>query len=52
MPAALLGDEAVRRLAASGVLREENGKTMWIATVHAPRRLNGVRPMASGDRYI
>lgn len=52
VPAALLGDEAVRRLAASGVLCEENGKTMWIATVHAPRRLDGVRPMASGDRYI
>lgn len=47
-----LDEQAVKRLIASGVLTQENdGSLLWIPSVHAPRPLNDVKPMLSGDWY-
>lgn len=45
--------EARHRLTACGVLKQgEDGLFRWIHSVHAPRPLNDVKPMLSGDWYI
>lgn len=44
---------AIERLANCGVIKHNStGKWVWIKSVHAPRPLDGVKPMASGDTYI
>lgn len=48
----LLCPEAIERLIRSGVLlRDERGYLQWIPNVHAPRPLDDVKPMLSGDWY-
>lgn len=53
LPDGILCEEARARLARCGVLEtDENGVLRWIASVHAPRPLDDVRVMASGDWYV
>ena len=48
----VLCPEAVARLMKFGALhREENGLLRWCHNVHAPRPLDDVKPMLSGDWY-
>lgn len=48
----LLDPRAVTRLLDAGVLKAEaDGTLYWISSVHAPRPLNDVKPMLSGDWY-
>lgn len=51
VPVDRLPPQAAERLAACGVTCQENGRTVWISSVHAPRRLDRVCPMAAGDWY-
>lgn len=52
LPHGLLSPAAEERLVASGVLiRERRGYLRWIPNVHAPRPLDDVKPMLSGDWY-
>lgn len=51
LEADLISAEAVRRLLASEVLKEQEGALHWIPSVHAPRPLNDVKPMLTGDWY-
>ena len=51
VPVDRLPPRAAERLAACGVTCQENGRTVWISSVHAPRRLDRVCPMAAGDWY-
>lgn len=53
LPDGVLCGEARARLVRCGVLETgENGGLRWIASVHAPRPLDAVRPMVSGDWYV
>lgn len=53
LPDGVLCREACARLVRCGVLEEDEAGTLcWIASVHAPRPLDAVRPMRSGDWYI
>lgn len=53
LPQGLLPPQAVERLLGAGVLkRDEAGVCRWIASVHAPRPLDEVRPMTAADWYI
>ncbi|MBQ6382019.1 MAG: hypothetical protein IJJ42_00275 [Clostridia bacterium] len=53
LPPGVLPGEAAARLEACGVLnREPDGSLRWVRSVHAPRLLNDVRPMLSGDEYV
>lgn len=53
LPPDLLEAEAAERLINSGVLRrDEKGALRWIASIHAPRLLNDVKPMLTGDEYM
>lgn len=48
----IIPPEAADRLVQSCVLiREESGALRWIPNVHAPRPLDDVKPMLSGDWY-
>ena len=48
----LLCPGAIERLIRSGVLfRNDRGYLQWIPNVHAPRPLDDVKPMLSGDWY-
>jgi hypothetical protein len=48
----VLSPEGEERLVKSGVLkRDETGVLRWIPNVHAPRPLDSVKPMLSGDWY-
>ena len=47
-----LPPEALRRLQKAGVLEKSGEDWAWIASVHAPRPLHGVKEMPSGDHYI
>lgn len=48
----VLSREAITRLVESNVLIPEPGGLLrWIPNVHAPRPLNAVKPMLSGDWY-
>lgn len=51
-PPAQLPAGALARLAGCGVVRKEKGAWQWIASVHAPRLLDDVQPMAGGDWYV
>lgn len=52
LPEGLLCREAEQRLLDSGVLtRDEAGRLCWIPNVHAPRPLDAVKPMLTGDWY-
>ncbi len=50
-PPAALPAAALARLAACGVVHRTPEGWRWIASVHAPRALDGVQPMAQGDWY-
>ena len=53
LPQGALCEEAVERLLGCGVLRRgQDGALRWIHSVHAPRPLDDVRPMASADWYV
>ena len=53
LPEGLLPAPALERLEASGVLKKgPAGEFRWISPVHAPRPLDQVLPMLSGDEYI
>ena len=53
LPQGVLCEEAVERLLGCGVLRRgPDGTLRWIHSVHAPRPLDDVRPMASADWYV
>ncbi len=52
LPTGILPPEAEERLLACGVLRKgDGGGLCWIRSVHAPRALNDVKPMLTGDEY-
>ena len=52
LPAGVLPPEAERRLLKSGVLFESDGGALrWIKSIHAPRPLDDVKPMLTGDWY-
>lgn len=52
LPAGKLCAEAEQRLLKSGVLFEsEDGTLHWIKSIHAPRPLDDVKPMLTGDWY-
>ena len=47
-----LPPEAIQRLIRTGVLyRDDRGYLRWIPNVHAPRPLDDVKPMLTGDWY-
>ena len=53
LPQGALCEEAVERLLGCGVLRRgQDGALRWLHSVHAPRPLDDVRPMASADWYV
>lgn len=53
LPPGTLEKEAEARLEFSGALkRDGNGGYRWIRSVHAPRPLNGIEPMLTGDEYV
>ena len=53
LPEGLLPKAAAERLIACGALqKDEHGGLRWIRSVHAPRPLNDVRPMLTGDEYV
>ena len=48
----ILCPDAVDRLVKSGALfRNASGHLQWCANVHAPRHLDDVKPMLTGDWY-
>lgn len=52
LPENLISAEAAERLVKSEVLiRENSGALRWIPNVHAPRPLDAVKPMLTGDWY-
>lgn len=52
LPAGTISTEAEQRLLKSGVLFEtEDGTLHWIKSIHAPRPLDDVKPMLTGDWY-
>lgn len=51
-PESALRPEAIARLLKSGALfRDERGYLQWTPNIHAPRPLDDVKPMLSGDWY-
>lgn len=52
VPENLLCPAAMERLLKAGVLlRDDKGRLQWIPNVHAPRPLDDVKPMCTGDWY-
>lgn len=51
LPSGTIPQAAQQRLLAAGVLKEREGRLRWLLSVHAPRPLDNVRPMLTGDWY-
>jgi hypothetical protein len=52
LPEHALCPEAIDRLLASGVIyRDDRNYLRWIPNIHAPRPLDDVKPMLTGDWY-
>ena len=52
LPEHALCPEAIGRLLASGVIyRDDRNYLRWISNIHAPRPLDDVKPMLTGDWY-
>lgn len=51
VPEGLLGAAEAAALRAAGVLVEREGHLHWLASVHAPRPLDGVEVQGAGDGY-